>query len=85
MENNEPLRYEEKRAMHTFFFESEEGKLFRKELENMKAHCLDQAMYTIQNEVVAANVHQAGGIKAVIDFIDTIHNEVETHKKGEQK
>ena len=85
MENNEPLKYEEKRAMYTFFFESEEGKLFVKTLKDMQTHCLDQAMYTVQNEIVAANVHQAGGIKAVIDFIDTIHNEVEAHKKGEQK
>lgn len=85
MENNEPITYEQKKAMHSFFFESEEGKLFVKTLKDMQTHCLDQAMYTVQNEIVAANVHQAGGIKAVIDFIDTIHNEVEAHKKGEQK
>lgn len=79
------LSYEEKKAMHSFFFESEEGKLFRNELEDMKTHCLDQAMYTVQNEAVAANVHQAGGIKAVLDFIDSMHNEVESKKKEEEK
>lgn len=82
---NEPLSYEDKKAMHTFFFESEEGKLFRETLEYMKEHCFDLAVKTIQNEAVAANVHQAGGIKAVLDFIDSIHNEVEAKKKGEDQ
>lgn len=82
---NEPLSYEDKKAMHTFFFESEEGKLFRETLEDMKEHCFDLAIKTIQNEAVAANVHQAGGIKAVLDFIDSIHNEVEAKKKGEDQ
>ena len=85
MELNEPLSYEKKKAMHTFFFESEEGKLFRQQLEDMKTHCLDQAIRVANNELVAANVHQAGGIKSVIDFIDSIHNEVEAHKKGEDQ
>lgn len=82
---NEPLSYEDKKAMHTFFFESEEGKLFRETLEDMKEHCFDLAVKTIQNEAVAANVHQAGGIKAVIDFIDSIELEVKEKRKGEKE
>lgn len=84
------IEYNEKKAMHTFFFESDEGKLFYEILKDMQSERLDVAqsayLTMIQpNEQIIANVHQAGGIKAVIDFIDSIHNEVEAKKKEEEK
>lgn len=87
---NEPLSYEDKKAMHTFFFESEEGELFRKLAEDMRQERLSVAqtayLHVAQpNEQIAANVNQATGIKAVLDFIDSIHNEVEAKKKGEDQ
>jgi hypothetical protein len=76
--------------MYTFFFESEEGELFRQLLKDMQEERFDLAQTAylklqMPNEQIAANVNQAGGIKAVIDFIDSIEAEVKEHKKGEQK
>ena len=82
--------YTDKKGMYTFFFESEEGKLFRQLLKDMQEERLDLAQTAylklqMPNEQISANVNQAGGIKAVIDFIDSIEAEVKEHKKGEQK
>ena len=90
MERNEPISYTDKKGMHTFFFESDEGELFRKLLKDMQEERLNiaQTAYLklqMPNEQVAANVNQAGGIKAVLDFIDSIDAEVKEHKKGEQE
>lgn len=89
MEFNEPISYEDKKRLHSFFFESEEGELFRKLLKDMQEERLDiaQSAYLklqMPNEQIAANVNQAGGIKAVIDFIDSIDNEVKNKKKEAQ-
>lgn len=86
----EPLSYTDKKGMYTFFFESEEGELFRQLLKDMQEERLNlaQSAYLklqMPNEQIVANVNQAGGIKAVIDFIDSIEVEVKEHKKGEQK
>lgn len=90
MELNEPITYEQKKAMHSFFFESEQGELFRQILKDMQAERLDVAQtaylkFQMPNEQISANANQAGGIKAVIDFIDSIHSEVENKRKEEEK
>lgn len=90
MELNEPLSYEDKKKMYSFFFESEEGELFRKLAEDMRQERLSVAqtayLHVAQpNEQIAANVNQATGIKAVIDFIDSIELEVKEKRKGEKE
>lgn len=90
MELNEPLSYEDKKRMYSFFFESEEGELFRKLAEDMRQERLSVAqtayLHVAQpNEQIAANVNQATGIKAVIDFIDSIELEVKEKRKGEKE
>jgi len=90
MQNNEPLRYEDKKRLHPFFFETEEGELFRQLLKDMQEERLNiaQTAYLklqMPNEQIVANVNQAGGIKAVIDFIDSIDAEVKERKKGEDQ
>ena len=90
MEFNEPISYEDKKRLHSFFFESEEGELFRKLLKDMQEERLDVAQTAylnlqLPNEQIVANVNQAGGIKAVIDFIDSINIEVKEKKKQSEK
>lgn len=90
MELNEPVTYEDKKAMHSFFFESEQGELFRQILKDMQTERLEVAQTAYlhianPNEQIVANVNQATGIKAVLDFIDSIHNEVENKRKEEEK
>lgn len=87
---NEPLSYEDKKKMYSFFFESEEGELFRKLVEDMRQERLSVAQNAYlklpqPNEQIAANVNQATGIQAIIDFIDSIEREVKEKRKGEQK
>ena len=86
MELNDPITLDDKKRLHSFFFESEEGELFRKLLKDMQEERLDiaQSAYLklqMPNEQISANVNQAGVIKAVIDFIDSIDNEVKNKKK----
>lgn len=88
MELNEPITYEDKKRWHSFFFESEDGELFRKLLKDMQTERLNYAQDMCMklqnpNEQIAANVNQAGGIKLVIDFLDSIDAEVKEHKKKE--
>lgn len=90
MELNDPITLDDKKRLYAFFFESEEGELFRKLLKDMQEERLDvaQSAYrhvTQPNEQISANVNQAGGIKAVIDFIDSINNEVKENKKQSEK
>lgn len=90
MELNEPLSYEDKKKMYSFFFESEGGELFLKLIKDMRLEALETAesvylKLQCPNEQIAANVGRASGIKSVIDFIDSINVEVKAHKKkGEQ-
>jgi len=89
MEHNE-LSYEDKRRMYSFFFESDEGELFRKLLNDMHSGELDiaQGAYLklqCPNEQIVGAVNRAAGIKSITDFIDSIEAEVKEHKKGEQK
>ena len=90
MELNDPITLDDKKRLYAFFFESEEGELFRKILRDMQEERLDiaQSAYLklqMPNEQIAANVNQAGGIKAVIDFIDSINIEVKENKKQSEK
>ena len=90
MELNEPLSYEDKRRMYSFFFESEDGELFRKALKDMHSGELDVAQgaylkLQCPNEQIVGAVNRAAGVKNVLDFIDSIEAEVKAHKKGEQK
>ena len=90
MELNDPITLDDKKRLYAFFFESEEGELFRKLLKDMQEERLDiaQSAYLklqMPNEQIAANVNQAGGIKAVIDFIDSINIEVKENKKQSEK
>lgn len=90
MELNEPLSYEDKRRMYSFFFESEDGELFRKLLKDMHSGELDVAQgaylkLQCPNEQIVGAVNRAAGVKSVLDFIDSIEAEVKAHKKGEQK
>lgn len=90
MKLNDPITLDDKKRLYAFFFESEEGELFRKILRDMQEERLDiaQSAYLklqMPNEQISANVNQAGGIKAVIDFIDSINNEVKENKKQSEK
>ena len=90
MEHNEPLKYEDKKGMYTFFFESEDGKLFRKLIDDMHSAELDiaQSAYlklVSPNEQIVGAVSRAAGIKEVIDFINSIEAETKAHKKGEDQ
>ena len=84
------LTYEDKKRLHSFFFESEDGKLFRQLLEDMRSEALETAesvylKLQCPNEQIAANVGRASGIKSVIDFINSTDAEVKEHKKGGQE
>lgn len=90
MELNEPISYEDKKRMHSFFFESEEGQLFRKIVKDMQEDRLNVAQTAylklqMPNEQIVAAVNQASGIKEIIDFIDSIEAEVKAHKKQEEQ
>lgn len=90
MELNEPLSYEDKKRMYSFFFESEEGELFRKLLKDMHSLELDIAQgayrnYQLPNEQIVGAVSRAAGIKNVTDFIDSIEREVKEKRKGEEQ
>ena len=90
MELNEPIKYEDKRGMFSFFFESEDGELFRKVLKDMHSGELDLAQgaylhYQCPNEQTVGAVNRAAGIKSVIDFIDSIEAEVKAKRKGEEQ
>ena len=90
MELNDPITLDDKKRLYAFFFESEEGELFRKLLKDMQEERLNiaQSAYLklqMPNEQIAVNVNQAGGIKAVIDFIDSINIEVKENKKQSEK
>lgn len=90
MEHNEPISYEDKRGMYSFFFESEDGELFRKILKDMHSNELDiaQGAYLklqCPNEQIAGAVNRAAGIKSVLDFIDSIDAEVKAKRKGEDQ
>mgnify|MGYP006908809870 CR=1 FL=1 len=90
MELNDPITLDDKKRLYAFFFESEEGELFRKLLKDMQEERLNiaQSAYLklqMPNEQLAVNVNQAGGIKAVIDFIDSINIEVKENKKQSEK
>jgi hypothetical protein len=90
MELNEPIKYEDKRGMYSFFFESEDGELFRKLLKDMHSGELDVAQgaylkLQMPNEQIAGAVNRAAGIKSVIDFIDSIEAEVKAKRKGEEQ
>ena len=90
MELNEPISYEDKKRMYTFFFESEEGELFRKIVKDMHEDRLTVAQTAylklqMPNEQIVAAVNQASGIKEIIDFIDSIDAEVKAHKEGENQ
>ena len=90
MELNDPITLDDKKRLYAFFFESEEGELFRKILRDMQEERLDIAQsaylkFQMPNEQISANVNQAGGIKAVIDFIDSINIEVKENKKQSEK
>ena len=90
MELNEPISYEDKKRMYTFFFDSEEGELFRKIIKDMQEDRLNVAQTAylklqMPNEQIAAAVNQASGIKEIIDFIDSIDAEVKAHKEGENQ
>ena len=90
MELNEPISYEDKKRMYTFFFDSDEGELFRKIIKDMQEDRLTVAQTAylklqMPNEQIAAAVNQASGIKEIIDFIDSIDAEVKAHKEGENQ
>lgn len=87
---NEPLKFEDKKGMYTFFFESDDGELFRKLIKDMHSAELDVAQSAYlklqcPNEQVVGAVNRAAGIKAIIDFIDSIEAEVKEHKKKEEQ
>lgn len=88
MENNEPITLEDKKRL-VAMFKTEEGELFFKLLKDMhEAHLgLAQTIYlklTDPSEQICANVHQATGIKEVIDFIEATKAEVNEAKKEEE-
>lgn len=90
MEYNEPISYDDKRSMYAFFFESDEGELFRKILKDMHSSELDtaQSVYLklqCPNEQIAGAVNRAAGVKEIIDFIDSINAEVKAHKNKEEQ
>jgi hypothetical protein len=90
MELNEPLTYEDKKRMYSFFFESEEGELFIKSVKDMHSSELNTAQSAYlklqcPNEQIVCATQRAAGIKSVLDFIDCIEAEVKEKKKGEDQ